>query len=109
MSDEQSRQEDYVHYVIITRSKGELYLLDDGHGGPRAVGCDDSILNKKTESSQEEQIEEALCKSSENSVNLTQLGQLITELAKIVRLKKYKGRHTDIKRVVGQIEKEIRA
>ncbi len=96
MSDEQSRQEDFVHYVIITRSSGALYLLDDGH---------DSILKEKPETNKEEQIEEAPYKPSENSVNL--LTELITSLAEIVRGKKYKGRHTDIKKLVGQMEKQI--
>ncbi len=96
MSDEQSRQEDFVHYVILTRSSGALYLLDDGH---------DSILKEKPETGEDEQIEEAPYKPSENRVNL--LTELITSLAEIVRGKKYKGRHTDIKKLVGQMEKQI--
>ena len=107
MSDEQSRQEDFVHYVILTRSSGELYLLDGGH---------DSILGQKPEVSEEsenlmqepeEQIVSTSSEQEDLSVNLAHVRELVIELAEIVKTKKYKGRHTDIKRVVGKIEKEI--
>lgn len=103
MSDEQSRQEDYVHYVILTRSSGALYLLDDDH---------DSILKEESENDEGEEGEEgeaceASKKSKEVSINLRKLRELITELAKITRGKKYKGRHTDIKRVVNMLEESL--
>ncbi len=112
MSDEQSRQEDFVHYVILTRSSGALYLLDDGH---------DSILKEESETDEEEenlmqspkeqvvekQVVEASSEQKDLSVNLAHVRELVTELVGIVRASKYKGRYTDIKRVVGKIEKEL--
>lgn len=89
MSDEQSRQEDYVHYVILTRSSGALYLLDDGH---------DSILKEKPEAGEEsenlmqsskEQMGSTHSEQEDFSVNLAHIRELITELVEIVKTKKY--------------------
>ena len=90
--------------MILTRSSGALYLLDDGH---------DSILKEETDSKEDLMLPSDLISKDDNepsvkSVNLARITELVTKLAEIVREKKYKGRHTDIKRLVGQMEKEIR-
>ncbi len=109
MSEEQSRQEDYVHYVILTRSSGALYLLDDGHD---SIIGEESEDQESNEEKQEKELQfEDTCETSKKptdlAVNLVLLRELITELAKIAKGKKYKGRLSEIRRVVGQIEKEI--
>lgn len=76
MSSDQAKQEEYLHYVILTRSQEELYLLDDKH---------ESILDRCPPPTPEKTYRESELPFSD-----------IEELIKMVQKKKYKGRHRDI-------------
>ena len=120
MSDDQAAQESFLHYVILTRSKKELYLLDDQYP---------SILRKAEEEPEEEPEEEAeeeeiimMAQDYEQTISHEELKILFARLTKIVEEKltptvaelkrvvdgpKYTGRHTDIRRLTRKLQQLV--
>ncbi len=116
MSDDQAAQERFLHYVILTRSKEELYLLDDQYPSilrnaeePEEDQIMDEvnyvILNRGDR--EEKKREEKEREEKEREEGISNAKKMIAQLTKLVDKPKYTGRHTDIRRVTRQLAKVI--